>query len=161
MVGKRSLAAKATMEARAVMVTGSSSVISASDRCRLSAANALAKSLGPCTSRDWRAMPNAGAARWTSRQSRTLAGDARHAGKRFLEHLEPFRAQLGQHLGHAGDVAAGFGQAGHVARADRIAVSGEHDWNGYGRLPGCSRLRCGHREDDVHVQAHKFGSKIG
>jgi hypothetical protein len=88
-------------------------------------------------------------------------GDARHSGKRFLQHLEPFRAELRQHLGHAGDVPAGLGKAGNVARSDRIAMPREDDRNGHGRFSGCIRLRRSHREDYVHVQAHQLGGKRG
>ena len=77
--------------------------------------------------------------------------DALQARKHLLEDFQALRAQVEVRIGHAGDIAAGPGEALNEPQRDRIAHDGgEDDGNSVGcQLGRPRRVRVG-GEDDIH-----------
>src|SRR5262249_56155029 len=88
-------------------------------------------------------------------------GDAGDAGKRFLEQLQAFSAQVWRHRGQPSNVAAWFSEAGDVTGPDWITMQPEDNRNGHGGPLGRACLRSRGRKNNVHVEAGQLRSKVG
>jgi hypothetical protein len=86
---------------------------------------------------------------------------ARPVRQKVAEEVQPLRGQVGRQRRYAGDVPARPREARDDSQLDRIA-SRRHD-DGYGGrrgVRGHERRHSG-RDDDVHVEPHELGGKVG
>lgn len=61
----------------------------------------------------------------------------------------------------AGHVTSGAREAGHQSRADWITTRGHDDGNRAGRLLGREGRRSGGSHDEINLEAHEVGGKLG
>jgi hypothetical protein len=77
----------------------------------------------------------------------------------LFEQVELLGAQLGVHLRKTSNMATGTRQTLNIARADRIAVSDEHDRDGFCPLLGRRRFWGRESDDQVYVETEEFAGQ--
>jgi len=87
--------------------------------------------------------------------------EAREPRNDLPQSLELFARKLGADAGHAGQVAAGSGQAGYESTGDRVSHRGHDDRNRAGRILCRLRGRRQQGDDDVDVEESQFTGQRG
>jgi hypothetical protein len=87
--------------------------------------------------------------------------EAREPRNDLPQSLELLACKLGADAGHAGQVAAGSGQAGHESTGDRVSHRGHDDRNRAGRILCRLRGRRQQGDDDVDVEESQFTGQGG
>jgi hypothetical protein len=77
-----------------------------------------------------------------------------------MQQLKPFHRNFASQVGHAGEIAAGPGQAVDKTQLNGVAPDKKHDWDGSrGGFGGECRRRAATRENDVDPTVDQVGRK--